>query len=189
MTIPRSITALLAAISSLSVVPASADPRIDEARTIVKEFAGALQSELQAAMKAGGPVQAVDVCHSRAPAIAAELSAKYGWQVERTSLKRRNADNTPDAWESETLQQFEVRKAAGEPAAQLEFAAPVMIDGTQGFRYMKAIPTKAICLTCHGGDTVPPAVAAEINRYYPDDQARGFSEGDLRGAFSLLKRP
>ena len=189
MTTRTPIAALLAVISCITGAAAGADPRIDEARTIVKEFAGALQSELQAAMKAGGPVQAVNVCHNRAPAIAAELSDKYGWQVERTSLRRRNADNTPDVWESETLQQFEVRKSAGEPAAQLEFAAPVMIDGTQGFRYMKAIPTQAICLTCHGGDSVPPAVAAEIDRYYPDDQARGFSEGDLRGAFSLLKRP
>ncbi len=189
MTELKTVTAFLAAISCASVAPVIADPRIDEARTIVKAFAGALQSELQAAMKSGGPVQAVNVCHSRAPEIAAELSSRHGWQIERTSLKRRNADNSPDAWEIETLQQFEARKAAGEPVAQLELAAPVEIDGTQQFRYMKAIPTQAICLTCHGGESVLPEVAAEIKRYYPDDQARGYSEGDLRGAFSLVKRP
>ena len=169
------------------IAPVMADPRIDEARAIVKEFAGALQSELKAAMKADGPVKAVQVCHSRAPEIAAELSAKHGWQVGRTSLKRRNAGNAPDDWEISAMQQFEQRKMAGEPAGQLEFAAPVSVDGQQQFRYMKAIPTQAICLTCHGGESVPPAVVAEIAKYYPDDMARGFSEGDLRGAFTLSK--
>jgi hypothetical protein len=53
-----------------------------------------LQSELQGAIKVRGPVQAVNVCHNRAPEIAAELSDKYGWQVQRTNLRRRNADNT-----------------------------------------------------------------------------------------------
>ena len=185
----KTVTALLGAISCASVASAIADPRIGEARAIVKAFAGALQSELQAAMQSGGPVKAVNVCHVRAPEIAAELSAKHGWQVARTSLKRRNANNSPDTWETETLQQFEARKAAGEPVAELEFAAPVEIDGTRQFRYMKAIPTKTICLTCHGGESVPSEVAAEVKRHYPDDQARGFSEGDLRGAFSLVKRP
>jgi hypothetical protein len=66
MTARRSTTASLAAISCLSVTPASADPAIDAARAVVKGFAGALQAEVRAAMKAGSPVQAVNVCHSRA---------------------------------------------------------------------------------------------------------------------------
>lgn len=168
---------------------AHADPRVAEARTIVKEFASALQGELKTAMQTGGPVKAVEVCHSRAPAIAAELSEKHGWEVGRTSLKRRNVYNTPDAWEVEQMRQFESRKAAGEAVAQLEVATTVASDGRQAYRYMKAIPTQEICLACHGADSVGPEVAAKIQEYYPDDRARGFAAGDIRGAFTLTKKP
>jgi hypothetical protein len=187
MTENKTLAALLVAIACSTTASVNADPRTDEARMIVKEFAGALQGELKAAMKSGGPVQAVDVCHSRAPAIAAELASEHGWQVGRTSLKRRNPGNEPDAWETAVMEKFEMRKAAGEPASQLEFTESLVVDGKEQFRYMKAIPTQAICLTCHGGDNVAPEVAAAIERYYPDDRARGFSEGDLRGAFTLVK--
>ena len=183
------IRAAAAILLSATLSLAHADPRAAEARAIVKEFASALQGELKTAMQNGGPLKAVEVCHSRAPAIAAELSAKHGWEVGRTSLKRRNVSNTPDAWEVEQMRQFESRKAAGEPVAQLEFAAPVTSDGQQRFRYMKAIPTQEICLTCHGADSVSPEVAAKIQEYYPDDHARGFAAGDIRGAFTLTKEP
>jgi hypothetical protein len=51
---------------------------------------------------------------------------------------------------------------------------------------MKAIPTGEVCLACHGSD-ITPEVAAAIDERYPDDMARGYSLGDVRGAFSLSK--
>jgi hypothetical protein len=60
-------------------------------------------------------------------------------------------------------------------------------EGRKVFRYMKAIPTDEICLNCHGGDTVKPEVAAKLAEFYPDDQARGFSVGDIRGAFTIVQ--
>ena len=79
------------------------------------------------------------------------------------------------------------RKAAGEDPATLAYGA--VVDDAQGkrFRFMKAIPTQPVCLTCHGGDSVPAEVEAKLRQYYPDDQARGFKAGDLRGAFTLAK--
>jgi hypothetical protein len=50
---------------------------------------------------------------------------------------------------------------------------------------MRAIPTDAVCLTCHGA-TLAPELAAAIRRDYPDDAATGFSQGQLRGAFSVI---
>lgn len=49
---------------------------------------------------------------------------------------------------------------------------------------MKAIPTAALCVKCHG-ETIDPEVEAKLKALYPNDQARGFKEGDLRGAFTL----
>ncbi|MEX0951911.1 MAG: DUF3365 domain-containing protein, partial [Gammaproteobacteria bacterium] len=51
---------------------------VEESRDIIQTFSKHLQSELQAAMQDGGPVNAIGVCKTRAPAIAAELSAN-GW--------------------------------------------------------------------------------------------------------------
>jgi hypothetical protein len=51
---------------------------------------------------------------------------------------------------------------------------------------MKAIPTGEICLACHG-ESISPDVATAIREAYPQDQATGFSLGDIRGAFTLSK--
>ena len=152
-----------------------------EARAQIKAFAGALQSTLKQGIESSGPVQAIELCNTEAPAIAQAMSLN-GWQVGRTSLKVRNPDNRPDSWEREVLQQFEQRKQAGEDVMQLE--ASTTVNGE--FRFMKAIPTGALCVACHGVELSAP-VQAKLSALYPQDQARGFNPGDLRGAFTLHK--
>jgi hypothetical protein len=51
---------------------------------------------------------------------------------------------------------------------------------------MKAIPTGAVCLTCHGTE-VKPEVLTKIKELYPNDKATGYQEGDIRGAFVAVK--
>ena len=75
---------------------------------------------------------------------------------------------------------FERDLAAGAPAPPQHFDARP--DGSA--RYMSAIVTQPLCLTCHGSE-IAPEVAAEIARHYPEDQATGFAAGDLRGAFLI----
>jgi len=167
--------------------PAAANQLLDQARELTREFAGTLKGELEAAMKAGGPTKAIGMCKERAPAIAADLSARSGWEIGRVSLKIRNPQlDTPDAWERQVLTRFDERKAAGEPVDTMAFAEVVTTDGTRKFRFMKAIPTGDVCLACHGTN-ITPEVAAALDAAYPQDQARGFAVGDIRGAFSLAK--
>ena len=174
------------AVADQGAAPA-VDPKVAEAKGLIKEFATTLQGELQAGMKAGGPTKAISVCQERAPAIAADLASRSGWEVGRTSLKPRNvADNAPDAWETGVLETFETRKAAGEPVTELAYGEVVETEAGKQFRFMKAIPTGQVCLACHGSD-ITEDVAAAIDAAYPQDQARGFAEGDIRGAFSLAK--
>lgn len=184
-----SLASLLAASIAASAVAADTDPRVVAAREAAKSLGGQLKAELQAAMKSGGPVAAVDTCHLQAPLIAGQVSGQTGMQVGRTSLRLRNPNNAPDAWERAVLEDFERRKAAGEAPASLEHHEIVERGGERVFRYMKAIPTAAVCLNCHGGDEVQPAVEAKIAEHYPTDRARGFSEGDIRGAFTITSAP
>lgn len=179
--------ALIVSGAALAEQAAGPDPKVDEAKGLIKDFATTLQGELQAAMKAGGPTKAIEVCQDRAPAIAADLSDRSGWAVGRTSLKTRNvAENAPDAWETKVLKAFEARKETGESVETIAFGEVVETDGGQQFRFMKAIPTGQVCLACHGSD-ITPEVTAALDAAYPDDRARGYAEGDIRGAFSLSK--
>jgi len=158
-------------------------PDVAEARAMVQKFGGTLKGELVAAMKADGPVAAIEVCNTRAPEIAAELSQGQ-WQVARTSLKTRNDNNAPDAWEQAVLERFEAQKAEGQAVATLEYSEVVDTAHGTEFRYMKAIGTETACLTCHGSNISEP-VKARLDALYPNDKARGYSEGDIRGAFTL----
>jgi hypothetical protein len=157
-----------------------------DSRAAVKAFAQSLKAALTAAIEEGGPIRAIGVCNTKAPEIAQRESAAFGGRVGRTSLKRRNPANAPDAWERDVLNAFEARKAAGEDVAKLEHVEVVEENGRQVFRYMKAIPTGGICVTCHGAD-LDPELAATLDALYPTDQARGFAIGDIRGAFTIRK--
>ena len=154
-------------------------------RAAAKALGGELKGVLQASMKASGPVKSLSVCRETAPAIASKISASKGLEVGRTSLKYRNANNKPDAWEIAVLQQFEQRKANGEAAGKLEFSEMTEHNGNKVFRYMKAIPTGEVCLKCHGSSIAEP-IKAELDKLYPGDRARDFSKGDIRGAFTVI---
>jgi hypothetical protein len=186
----KTFTALL--IGGLLASPVFANDTQDRAaasRAAIKELGAALQGELQSAIKAGGPLNAIKVCNTKAPKLAEETSAKQGWKVGRTSLKTRNPDNAPDAWETKVLQEFDRRKGAGEDTAKLEQFEVVTENGKKTFRYMKAIaiPENAPCVNCHG-DKIEAKVQDKLKELYPKDQATGYKTGDLRGAFTV-KQP
>jgi len=162
------------------------DTFVQESRGTVKTFAGQLKGELQAAIKEGGPKKAITVCNAKAPEIAGALSKPGTLSVGRTSLKLRNTANTPDAWETATLQEFLTRAAAGEDLKTMEKVELVKTDGQATYRYMKAIPTGEVCLACHGTN-IEPDLQAHIDTLYPQDQATGFTPGMLRGAFTISK--
>ena len=160
------------------------EARAAASRAAAKEFGAQLKEALQSAMQQGGPVNAIEVCNETAPEIAALISAETGWRVARTALKTRNPDNAPDPWEQAMLQRFEQAKAQGEDVKMME-AFEVLGEGqNQQFRYMKAIATGPICLTCHG-ETLAPELRARLEALYPQDQATGFKLGDIRGAFTI----
>jgi len=154
-----------------------------EAIGIVKQFGGTLKPLLQSTMKQSGPVEAIKVCSENAPLIARQLSNKTGWNVNRVSLKSRNFKTaSPDEWETKVLQQFDKRQANGESAKKMAYAE--IVDGQ--FRFMKAQGVEPVCMKCYGTE-VAPKVERALRLFYPGDRARGYSKGQIRGAFSLSK--
>ncbi len=181
------LAALLAGVGPLPSMAEETDQNLVAARQIVKRFAGELKGELKTAVDKKGFEFAIGVCKDAAPGIAAKLSAETGWRVGRTAIRLRNPDNAPDAAELAVLRDFLARAADGETLAKMEQAfEDSAAEGGPVFRYMKAIPTGELCLTCHGSK-IDPELAARIRASYPKDQATGFKLGELRGAFTLSK--
>ena len=164
--------------------------RLDEVRSVVQEFQQTLGAALKKELAAGGPERAIEVCRTLAPQIAGDLSRRTGWHVARISLRTRNPLlGLPDAWEQEALRDFDRRATEGAKPESLETSAQVTEPAGRYLRYVRAIPTQPLCLACHGKpEALDPAVATLLDQAYPHDAARGYSAGQIRGAFTV-KRP
>jgi len=160
--------------------------RAADSRQLILSFAKRLKAELVGAIKSGGPESAIPVCHTAAPAITKQKAAVKGWSLGRTALKLRNPTNAPDPWERSVLVKFQEKLGQGSDVSALEHYETTTQNGKRVFRYMKAIPTQKPCLTCHGPN-VSESLRKRIKQFYPDDQAVGFSLGDLRGAFTIIQ--
>lgn len=155
----------------------------NEARAIVKRFSGTLKPKLIDAMQRGGLPTAIGVCAVEAPKIAEELSYFSGWNVKRVSLKARNQSNaSPDTFEETILKVFDERAQHGANITSMEHAE---IQSGR-FRFMKAQGVEGVCLNCHGKN-ISEQVKAALETHYPEDTATGYSAGQIRGAFSLIK--
>ncbi len=180
---------MIAAAIALVAAPAFADEKAElmaEGKALMMQFGGALKAELLAAVEAGGPVQAISVCNERAPEIAMVMSEESGWELARSSHRLRNPANQPDDFTAAVIAEFLEREAAGETPDTLAKAAIVEEDGERMFRMVKAIGTAPLCLNCHGATLAAPVEAA-LADIYPDDEARGFEAGQMRGVFTLIK--
>jgi hypothetical protein len=138
---------------------------------LLRPFKMNLKAALLEGMEAG-PVEAIDVCNTAAPSIAAGLSID-GVVMGRSSHKLRNPLNAPPRWLAASLGEFAEGRQQAPLVLELE-------DGRYG--YVEPIATQGMCLTCHG-ETLSPEITTRISDAYPEDKAIGFKEGDLRGVF------
>lgn len=160
--------------------------QVDSAKKTTKAFVSSLKGELQAAMKAGGPINALGVCNTRAMPITAKVAKEQGANLSRVSLKNRNPANAPTDWQKEVLKDFDARAAKGEDIKTMAFAKIVEQGGKKQFRFMKAMPTGKPCLSCHGSHLAPD-VKAKLAELYPEDKATGYELGQVRGAVVITK--
>lgn len=178
----------LFAASAEESAPASSDVaaakgRAEAAATTLQRT---LLAELEAAIAAGGPANAVEVCRDVAQRHSKELSESEGLVIRRTALRTRNPVNAPDAFEREFLESAEAGIRSGkQPTTKIE----VVGTGGRGRELRMLRPLVfpgGICSQCHGtADEISPEVRAILAERYPDDRATGFRPGDLRGALSV----
>jgi cytochrome c551/c552 len=192
----RFLGLLVVTVTGIAGAQSAPPPTIDASlvqstRGIAGELLGQLGQKLKAAMSTDGPVAAVSVCKESAPAIARQLSIANDAKVTRVGTRVRNQNmGVPNAWQKEALTQFEARLSQGEKAADVEYWQ--VADNGHGkseLRYAKAIAIQPQCLSCHGSarDIAAP-LTEKLRIEYPNDQATGYSVGQLRGAV-VVTRP
>lgn len=154
----------------------------EAAAAMLKELGG----KLQAALKDGGPVNALSVCTVEAPAIAKRISEEEKITIRRVSAKPRNPTlGVPNDWQTKAMQQFEEALARGDKPADMEFVEAVKAGSgsRMELRFAKPIVMQPQCTTCHGTpEQISPEVQAKLNELYPNDKATGYKPGELRGA-------
>ena len=142
-----------------------------------------LKNRLQIALKEGNIVAAIKICSSEAQDLTI-LNNTEKTTIKRISLKYRNPANKPNKKEELILKSFEERLQAGEGFKDLVFKQTTTNYKEKTLTYIKAIPTKEVCLNCHGKN-INSKVLKQININYPNDKAIGFSLGEIRGAFAV----
>jgi hypothetical protein len=145
--------------------------------TAVNALASEMMGELTAALDSGDAGAAIAVCREKAPGVAAHINETYGVQIGRTSQKLRNPANVAPEWANPFI-------------AELA-EDPTYVAGPNGeLGALLPIKLRAECQMCHGPvDEIDPGIKAAILEVYPDDQAVGFVEGDLRGWFWVEAPP
>ena len=138
----------------------------EKAKELAMRFGKTLKGKLVKAMGDDGPEAAVEVCHTIAPKIAAELSNDF-YRVRRIGTRIRNLNNTPTAEELTTL-------------SGLSRENPWHVSND---RMIKALFVEGSCLVCHGKTkNMKPGVKDVLSHHYPDDKATDYKLGELRGA-------
>lgn len=183
------ITSAVCGIAVAQTPTPDADVLRSDARQISDELISQIAGELLREYRISGALRSVIVCKYTAPEVSSSVSRKYGVQIKRVSLRVRNpALGSPDAWEQEILKAFDARVAAGEDPSTIEFGEVVSEPMGKYYRYMKAIPVKAVCLNCHGEESqISAATRAQMSAEYPHDKATGYREGEIRGAVTYKK--
>jgi hypothetical protein len=161
----------------------------EAARKVADQLVSEIRGEVVKEMERGGPLRSVVVCKYSVPEITSTLSRKSGMRVSRVTLKPRNpALGYADAWEQKVLMDFDRRVQKGEKAENMEFAEIVTEPQGRYFRYLRAIPTQPVCLTCHGPeDSLSEAMRSQIASEYPHDPATGYAVGQVRGGVTVKR--
>ena len=145
--------------------------------TATNALAAELMGELSAALDSGDASAAIAVCREKAPTVAAHVTELYGLEIGRTSHRLRNRANVAPSW-------------ADSYVADL-VEDPTYVEGPNGeLGALLPVRLRAECQMCHGSaEEIDEEIVAALAENYPDDQAMGFAEGDLRGWFWVEAPP
>jgi hypothetical protein len=102
--------------------------------------------------------------------------------VKYTSLRITNPDNAPDPADRLALDRVKQAIDRGEPPRDALVQRITHAGGAVEWRVYRPLAALPSCLQCHGRERArAPALAAEIERRFPEAEARDYTSGEWRG--------
>jgi hypothetical protein len=166
---------------------AEAPNRETDSKRLVAEASALLVKNLTEAIAKDGVPGAIGFCSEKALPLTASVGADSGAKLRRVTHKARNPKNKADAAELEVISAYrDTLKAGKSPEPQLRKLA----DGTETF-FAPIVLANPICLKCHGapGVDIEAETLTALRKLYPQDEATGFTLGELRGLWRVDFRP
>ena len=184
------ITGLLVLTGCVKKVEPKKDPALEKAKKEATAAAGAYMKDLKAILVAeiqkNGPESAVNICSDTAQKFTKQYSATKKMQIRRVSFMNRNEANVPDQSEIMWLKEFENMMKDGSFNKDTVLYRVEKSGRERMLHLVKPIILAEECVVCHGSDEqIPEGIKKIISDKYPNDKARNFKPGDLRGAVSV----
>ena len=154
----------------------------EDGTAIAKATFMSLSGNLKKALTDGGVKEASAYCNVVALPLTDSLSNAHNASIKRTSFKIRNPKNKSTPEEFKVLQGYENQIKAGQQVKPM-----VNYSGEDIVNFYAPIITQQLCLTCHGtlGRELTEENYSILKELYPEDQAIGYKENELRGIWSI----
>lgn len=120
------------------------------------------------------------------PGWGKEIGDTGKFEFSRTALGVRNPANAPDDWERRQMELFNVMADEGQDPETFEAAEIVQEGDAKVFRWLRPMVMGEACMACHG-EKIDSRIKLLLAQEYPLDEAAGYSEGQLGGAYSVRK--
>lgn len=146
---------------------------------------GILGSNLIPTLTKFGADSALTFCNLEAIPLTDSASGLLGATIYRVSDQPRNSNNRAEGVALEyILSGKEILASGGEVKPALH------INNDGSWRAFYPIMTHAMCLNCHGAPEteVSASTLALIAEHYPEDEALGYSDAQLRGIFVVERK-
>lgn len=176
---------LVAACEPRAERPAEAD--ILAARQAALSFDLRMKREItDRIMREEDPVAIYLAYADHVPGWGKEISDASRFEFSRTAIGVRNPANAPDDWERQQMELFSFLADSGQDPQTFETSEIVQEGNEKIFRWIRPLVMTETCLTCHG-EALDSRIKLLLGQEYPLDEASGYSEGQLGGAYSVRK--
>jgi hypothetical protein len=181
---------LALALAGASCAPAAEKPDTKDvlaARQAALSFDVRMKREITDRLERGEDPVAVYLAYAdNVPGWGKDISDTAKFSFSRTALSVRNPADAADDWERRKMEEFSFQMDAGIDPERLEAAEIVQAGAEKVFRWMRPVQMSEACLACHG-EAIGEKIKLLLAQEYPLDEATGYSEGQIGGAYSVRK--
>ncbi len=127
-----------------------------------------------------GTMEALEFCNLQAIPLTDSVARKFDASVQRVTDKARNPVNEANSGEKAIIDVFKREISAGKDPE------PVIKMKRDSVEFYYPLVTNNLCLQCHGKqEDMEFGVKEQILKLYPQDQATGYSENEVRGIWKI----